>query len=237
MNLEKRGVLRRDTLSELVNLLRIRYTLSERVYYHHTKISSGAMISKAVELALQEGFRVEELRRLKDETLQFLLRQRFEKHPGIRHLLERLDSRRLYRACYTLTVEIGEECRCGHGLRRKHQRGPRTDDTGPRRDRRAIRSDEARADAVVRLRPIDVRLDDGAARNLARGDRRVNAANRGFLEMERRRRLLACAAGDHRALNQCDKDGRRHETCGRMLVHGEGSHKTPGRGPNRRYFK
>src|SRR6266571_3741613 len=55
MNLEKNGMLRHDALSELVNLLRIRYTLSERVYYHHTKVSSGAMISKAVELALREG--------------------------------------------------------------------------------------------------------------------------------------------------------------------------------------
>ena len=33
MNLEKNGMLRRDALSELVNLLRIRYTLSERVYF------------------------------------------------------------------------------------------------------------------------------------------------------------------------------------------------------------
>src|SRR5437773_190755 len=60
MTLEKRGVLRRDALSELVNLLRIRYTLAERVYFHHTKIASGAMISKAVELALAEGFRAED---------------------------------------------------------------------------------------------------------------------------------------------------------------------------------
>ena len=50
INLEKRGILRRDALSELVNLLRIRYTLSERVYYHHTKVAAGAMVSKAVEL-------------------------------------------------------------------------------------------------------------------------------------------------------------------------------------------
>src|SRR5688572_18140378 len=63
MNLEKRGVLRRDALSELVNLLRIRYTLSERVYYHHTKIASGAMICKAVEQALQNGLRPEEIGR------------------------------------------------------------------------------------------------------------------------------------------------------------------------------
>jgi len=60
---------RQDALSELINLLRIRYTLSERVYYHHAKVSSGAMISKAVELGLREGMTVQELRLLKDETL------------------------------------------------------------------------------------------------------------------------------------------------------------------------
>jgi HD superfamily phosphohydrolase len=108
MNLEKRGVLRRDALSELVNLLRIRYTLSERVYYHHTKIASGAMICKAVELALLEGFKPEELRTLKDETVLFTLRQRFATHSGIVHLVDGLERRDLYRACTTLTVDIGE---------------------------------------------------------------------------------------------------------------------------------
>ena len=111
MNLEKRGVLRRDALSELVNLLRIRYTLSERVYFHHTKIASGAMICKSVELALQEGFEPEELRFLKDETLQFTLLQRYAENAGIVHLLGSLERRHLYRPCYTLTIEIGEERR------------------------------------------------------------------------------------------------------------------------------
>src|SRR5215469_12463948 len=68
VNVEKHGMLRHDALSELVNLLRIRYTLSERVYFHHTKVSSDAMISKAVELALREGLSVEELRTLRDAT-------------------------------------------------------------------------------------------------------------------------------------------------------------------------
>lgn len=111
MNLEKRGVLRRDALSELVNLLRIRYTLSERVYYHHTKIASGAMLCKAVELAIQEGFEIEELRSLKDETLQFVLSQRFAAHPAIVHLIECLERRQLYKPCFTLTVDIGEDLR------------------------------------------------------------------------------------------------------------------------------
>src|SRR6059036_2229443 len=109
MNLEKHGVLRHDALSELVNLLRIRYTLSERVYFHHTKVSSGAMISKAVELALRHGLTPEELRVLKDETLIWILRERYAKNSIIAHLLRRLESRQLYRACHVLTIEIGEK--------------------------------------------------------------------------------------------------------------------------------
>src|SRR6516225_8478504 len=111
VNVEKNGTVRLDTLSELVNLLRIRYTLSERVYFHHTKVASGAMISKAVELALREGLSVEELRVLRDETLIWTLRELYTRDSTVAHLLHRLDSRQLYRACYVLTTEIGEKRR------------------------------------------------------------------------------------------------------------------------------
>ena len=109
MHLEKHGTLRRDALSELVNLLRIRYTLSERVYFHHTKLASGAMISKAVELALAVGFTAEDLRTLKDDTLMWVLAERFRDHSGIQHLLGRLEARQLYKPCYVLTAAIGED--------------------------------------------------------------------------------------------------------------------------------
>jgi HD superfamily phosphohydrolase len=111
MNLEKQGRIRQDALSELVNLLRIRYTLSERVYYHHTKVSSGAMISKAVELALREGMTVDELRTLGDETLIWNLKELYVRNSTVAHLLKRLESRQLYRACYVLSTEIGEKRR------------------------------------------------------------------------------------------------------------------------------
>jgi len=111
VNVEKNGAIRQDTLSELVNLLRIRYTLSERVYYHHTKIASGAMISKAVELALREGLTVEELRSLRDETLIWTLRELYTRNSAVSHFLNRLDSRQLYKACYVLTTEVGEKRR------------------------------------------------------------------------------------------------------------------------------
>ncbi len=114
MELEKGGILRRDALSELVNLLRIRYTLSERVYFHHTKIASGAMISKAVELALQAGFDAEELRILKDETLVWVLLDRYSENPAILHLLSCLQRRELYKPCMVWTIDIGEARQAGN---------------------------------------------------------------------------------------------------------------------------
>ncbi len=92
VNLEKHGRLRLDALSELVNLLRIRYTLSERVYYHHTKVSSGAMISKAVELALREGMNAAELCAPGDETLIWTLREPYTRTGTVAHVRKRIDS-------------------------------------------------------------------------------------------------------------------------------------------------
>lgn len=51
IKLEKKGMLRRDVMSEIVQLLRARYSLGEKVYYHHTKQITAAMISKAVYLS------------------------------------------------------------------------------------------------------------------------------------------------------------------------------------------
>ena len=60
---------RADMRSEALHLLRLRYFLTERVYMHHAKIASGAMISKAVELAVRRGLRQEDMYRLSDYTL------------------------------------------------------------------------------------------------------------------------------------------------------------------------
>jgi HD superfamily phosphohydrolase len=108
LRLEKHGLLRRDALSEVVNLLRIRYTLSERVYFHHTKLASGAMISKVVELALAQGLGPATLRLLKDESLFWMLGQDYGHVPGVAHILDRLLGRQLYKPAYMLTVDIGD---------------------------------------------------------------------------------------------------------------------------------
>jgi uncharacterized protein len=121
VNLEKNGMLRRDALSELVNLLRIRYTLTERVYFHHAKIASGAMISKAVEAAMNLGMAAEELREFRDDTLLWNLQKRYGDQPAIAHLVQCLHARQLYRACFVLSVDVGEERQKGI-VERYHER-------------------------------------------------------------------------------------------------------------------
>jgi hypothetical protein len=105
VDLEKRGLLREDILSELLRVLEARYFFSERVYYHHAKVAAGAMIAQVVETALLHGgLEKERLYEQADASLLALL----ERHVGgaaeelerARELLERLASRRLLkRAC------------------------------------------------------------------------------------------------------------------------------------------
>ena len=109
LRLHHRGVFRRDALSEVTNLLRIRYVLSERVYYHHAKIACGVMISKLIERALGTGMEEAELYPLTDDALPFYLQQRCGTDPAVRDLLAGLRARGLYKRCYMLSRGIGEE--------------------------------------------------------------------------------------------------------------------------------
>jgi hypothetical protein len=74
-------------------------------------VSSGAMISKAVELAFREGLTARELRLLGDETLIWTLRELYTRNATVAHMLNRLESRQLYKACYVLSTEVGEKRR------------------------------------------------------------------------------------------------------------------------------
>jgi len=92
---------RQDAWSELINLLRMRYHLTERVYYHHTKMVSGAMLSRILEALLAvDGIAVAELYRLRDDGFLNLLEQRIGRIPSYRPLLEAYLSRRLYKRVY-----------------------------------------------------------------------------------------------------------------------------------------
>jgi HD superfamily phosphohydrolase len=113
INMIKHGMERPDARSETIQLLRLRYFLTERVYYHHTKVTAGAMISKAVELAHEHSAMGE------DELLQlndWSLFQRLRQIPSatlpdarIGRLVERLETRALLKRGYVVSaLSVGE---------------------------------------------------------------------------------------------------------------------------------
>ncbi len=70
VDVQKGGMLREDALSEVVRVLEARYYFSERVYYHHAKITAGALVTRAVEEALDAGaLQVKDLFEHTDESL------------------------------------------------------------------------------------------------------------------------------------------------------------------------
>jgi HD superfamily phosphohydrolase len=101
IDLAKRDLLREDILSELVRMLEARYYFSERVYYHHAKVAAGALVARAVELALANELLVEEdFYGLTDSSLMELLARRAERGtPRVAQrmlsLLDRFQTRRL----------------------------------------------------------------------------------------------------------------------------------------------
>lgn len=111
LDCQRQGVLRQDALSEIIHLLRIRYFLSERVYFHHTKTVSGAMVCRAVEQAVGAGLTLEQLSGLTDEGLWTLLESRFGQDAVVASLMADLRSRRLYKRVFLLTAELPEERR------------------------------------------------------------------------------------------------------------------------------
>jgi HD superfamily phosphohydrolase len=108
INMTKHGMERPDARSETVQLLRTRYFLTERVYYHHTKVAAGAMVSKAVELAREHGvLREDELLRLTDGQLFERLRcvpTSAAPDPRIVALVERLERRALLKRGYVISA-------------------------------------------------------------------------------------------------------------------------------------
>lgn len=109
LDAQKDGIVREDVVSEVVNLLRLRYFLSERVYFHHSKTASGAMISRAVECAVNEGLRLEDLFDLRDDTLLFLLDRKHGRIPAVRCLIDHTLSHRLYKRAFVVTRRVGLE--------------------------------------------------------------------------------------------------------------------------------
>lgn len=103
LRMAKHGMDRADARSEIVQLLRMRYFLTERVYYHHAKVTAGAMISKAVEIALAAGALSEaDLMDLNDWTL--LDRLERAAPPAAARLARRLARRDLLKRGYVISA-------------------------------------------------------------------------------------------------------------------------------------
>jgi HD superfamily phosphohydrolase len=106
IDLAKHDLLREDILSEVVRMLEARYYFSERVYYHHAKVSAGALIARAVELALSAGaLKEEEFYDQDDSSVLELLQRSVAKsekrtRERVQRLVQRFKRRQLYkRAC------------------------------------------------------------------------------------------------------------------------------------------
>ncbi len=95
---------RQDAWTELINLLRMRFHLTERVYYHHAKVVAGAMLSRLLEAMLeQDVFRIEELYGLRDDSFTYLLGQRIDQVHEFEPLWHAYSSRRLYKRVYMVS--------------------------------------------------------------------------------------------------------------------------------------
>lgn len=96
----RHGQLRPDIHTELVQLLRMRYVLTERVYLHHAKVIAGAMIARAVEEAAEGGLTLADMFPLGDEALLELLARRAG---GARDLICDVVDRRLLKRAWEVS--------------------------------------------------------------------------------------------------------------------------------------
>lgn len=106
--------IRPDVLTALVDLLRLRYSIGERVYYHHTKREASAMLVKMVAAGMEAGLVTEEmLCEHSDDSLLYFVRK-FEKDEALEEAQLPLDvaqklekcfsGRKLYKPVYKLSI-------------------------------------------------------------------------------------------------------------------------------------
>lgn len=94
------GRIRKDVLSETLHLLRMRYALAEKVYFHHAKISSSAMLISAVNDAIQNDMQLDDIYQLGDEA--FLAKMLNSGTDIAKLLIGKLMGRQLYKPVYGL---------------------------------------------------------------------------------------------------------------------------------------
>lgn len=99
---------RRDILTELIRLLDNRYLLGERVYFHHAKLISGAMLAGAVQRAKANSeITKQDLYKMGDDCLLMTLQQ--SKTESVRQLTGALLSRQLWKEIYVRSRQTMED--------------------------------------------------------------------------------------------------------------------------------
>lgn len=106
LSLLKNKRIRRDVISEVLHLLRLRYSLAEKVYYHHAKVIISAMVIEAVQAAKLDkpgDFSEGNLCNLKFGDEELLLKLRDSGVPIATKLVQKISARALYKPVYLLT--------------------------------------------------------------------------------------------------------------------------------------
>jgi HD superfamily phosphohydrolase len=106
VRLDKDGEFRRDNVSELIGLLISRYSLAEKVLFHHAKISASAMLARALHLAKLEE---KQVLNLGDEQLLYELEHGEDK--TVIELVRALQERKLHKLMFRF---IPEYANVGH---------------------------------------------------------------------------------------------------------------------------
>lgn len=179
INMTKHGMERNDVRSEAVQLLRMRYFLTERVYYHHTKVAAGAMVSKAVEMAHGHGALGEdELLQLNDWTLLERLRHvPSTQSPDTRivRLVDRIEQRQLLKRGYVISaLSVPQEAR-GQLVERFHESAQ---NRGAAEQHIATEIGCDPSEVVVYCPALTVMKEAAALVRTADGLRRLNQADR-----------------------------------------------------------
>ena len=90
-------VYKSEILSEAIDLLRRRFALAEKVYFHRTKIAASAMLISAMGSA---SFGLREIYHLSDRD--FVCKLRCDTNSRVQHIAQAYESRRLYKPIYKL---------------------------------------------------------------------------------------------------------------------------------------
>lgn len=104
--LGRHGLERPDLVSEVIQTLRSRYFLTERVYLHHAKVAAGALLAKAVIQARAQGLQVLDL--LQDDDWSLVQHLRAWPDPGVRRKAQALLDRALPKRALVLDGSLPE---------------------------------------------------------------------------------------------------------------------------------